>query len=272
MDYKSFDYGTVNVECDEWYGTLSGGGHTQSECLSFCQNDKRCFYATYYAESGYCHTSAVTCKYVATTHDNPITYQKTMHNMNDLDVACPTCPPTTTTKEPCTTTAPATTTTTTAAILPTSGFFEAYNTRMKDTCTGIAEKPCHDGTVQQQGSLIGYVLQQPISGFTDELYYAYSSRIQDTCTGTAGYPCHDGSVNEMGSSTGFILKNPIEGKTTPLYAAYSSRMQDTCTGQPASQCHDGTVQGMGKLLGHMPATQSITLQDIQGAVATDMQV
>merc|ERR1712196_746345 len=109
------------------------------------------------------------------------------------------------------------------------------------------------------------VLEKPINGFTEELFYAYSSRIKDTCTGTSQTHCHDGTVNQMGSSTGFILKNPVPSKTTPLYAAYSSRMHDTCTGLGSDQCHDGSDQSMGSLLGHMPTTQDITLQDIQSS-------
>lgn len=73
---KSFDYGTVNIVCNEWYGTMTGGGHTQSQCLAFCQADARCFFATYFADSGYCHI-AVTCSKTAQTGYHPITYHKT---------------------------------------------------------------------------------------------------------------------------------------------------------------------------------------------------
>merc|ERR1711862_896292 len=115
-------------------------------------------------------------------------------------------------------------------------------------------------------------LQKPGDGFTKELFYAYSSRMTDTCTGTSGFGCHDGSVNQMGGSTGFILTNPIPSKTSPLYAAYSSRIKDTCTGLPDSACHDGSVKSMGHLLGHMPITASITLQDIQASGAATISV
>jgi hypothetical protein len=73
---KGFDYGSDNVLCEEWYGTMQGGGHSQASCLSFCDADARCFYATHFADTGYCHI-AVTCTHTKQTHDHPITYHKT---------------------------------------------------------------------------------------------------------------------------------------------------------------------------------------------------
>jgi len=267
----SFDYGTNNLVCEDWYGTLVGGGHSQSDCLSFCQKDIKCSHATYYAQSGYCHISSGCQRQSTTSHDSPITYHKKPFAVAE-DSGCPTCPPTTTTTTcpPATTTTVTTTTTTTRQILPTSALYEAYSSRMHDTCAGTADKSCHDGTVQQMGSQKGYLLTKPIDGFTEEAFYAYNGRMKDTCTGKASYPCHDGSVQKQGSSIGFMLKNPIEGKTVGLYSAYSSRIQDTCTGLAASKCHDGTDESMGSLQGYILTTEHITLQDIVGSLHADL--
>jgi len=116
------------------------------------------------------------------------------------------------------------------------------------------------------GSRKGYLLAQPISGFTEEAFMAYNGRMKDTCTGKASYPCHDGSVQKQGSSIGYMLKNPIPDKTVPLYSAYSSRIKDTCTGLASSQCHDGTDKDMGSLQGYILTAEHITLQDIVGSL------
>merc|ERR1711991_751650 len=96
------------------------GGHSQSDCLSFCQTDHKCTHATFWAETGYCHISSGCLRQNTTSHSSPITYHKKRLAVAK-DSGCPTCTTTTTTCAPATTTAPPTTTTTTAPPnLPTS--------------------------------------------------------------------------------------------------------------------------------------------------------
>merc|ERR1719389_513717 len=67
---------------------MGGGGHTQASCLNFCDADNRCFYATYFADTGYCHI-AVTCSHTAQTSDHPITYHKSSAEVSATALASP---------------------------------------------------------------------------------------------------------------------------------------------------------------------------------------
>jgi hypothetical protein len=80
----TYDHGTLETKCDEFFDSIDGGA-TQQDCLNFCSANYRCYYATYFVDSGYCQI-AVTCSYTSETGYNPIVYHKTSSGLASIEM------------------------------------------------------------------------------------------------------------------------------------------------------------------------------------------